>query len=234
MRCNRRERTVEFREMMLRIGVAVLIGTIIGVEREIKNRPAGMRTHVLVCLGACMIATLECALQQQMMHDASMNNVSMTLGRISAQVVSGIGFLGAGTIVSSQRKIAGLTTAASLWNVACLGLMTGFGYYWMALTGCLVVMVVLLLLQKIVRVNTTKKVEVKFVHRVETLAFINGYFEELGVKILDIDFRVESRETGNLYTNNYTLHLPDKTSYTDVINHLAECSNIESVHTTNA
>ena len=226
---------VEFREMMLRIGIAVLIGTVIGVEREIKNRPAGMRTHVLVCLGACMIASLECSMQQKLMHDPSMNNVSMTLGRISAQVVSGIGFLGAGTIFTSQRKIAGLTTAASLWNVACLGLMTGFGYYWMALMGCLVVMIVLLLLQKIVRVNTTKKVEVKFMHRVETLAFINSYFGSQGIKILDIDFHVESREAeGNLYTNNYTLHLPANTSYTDVINHLAEHANVQSVHTTNA
>ena len=225
---------MEIREIMLRIGIAVLIGTIIGVEREIKNRPAGMRTHVLVCLGACMIATLECNLQFEMMHNEGMKNVSMTLGRISAQVVSGIGFLGAGTIITAQRKIAGLTTAASLWNVACLGLMTGFGYYWMALIGCLVVMLVLLLLQKIVRVNTTKKVEVKFVHRNETLTFINNYFEQLGVKILDIDFHVESRPNGNLYTNNYTLHLPGETSYTDVINHLAEHNNVESVRTTNA
>lgn len=220
--------------MLLRIGIAVLIGTIIGVEREIKNRPAGMRTHVLVCLGACMIATLECNMQLKLSADASMNNVSMTLGRISAQVVSGIGFLGAGTIFTSQRKITGLTTAASLWNVACLGLMTGFGYYWLALTGCLMVMLVLLLLQKIVRVNRTKKVEVKFVNRAETLAFINGYFDQLGVKILDIDFHVESRPNGNLYTNEYTLHLPSQTSYIDVINHLAEHDNIESVRTTNA
>ncbi len=220
--------------MLLRIGIAVLIGTIIGVEREIKNRPAGMRTHVLVCLGACMIATLECNMQLKLSADASMNNVSMTLGRISAQVVSGIGFLGAGTIFTSQRKIAGLTTAASLWNVACLGLMTGFGYYWLALLGCLVVMLVLLLLQKIVRVNQTKKVEVKFVNRAETLAFINGYFDQLGVKIQDIDFHVESRPNGNLYTNEYTLHLPSQTSYIDVINHLAEHDNVESVRTTNA
>ena len=72
---------MEFREMMIRIGVAVLIGTMIGVEREIKNRPAGMRTHVLVCLGACMIASLECSLQIKMALDASLHNVSMTRGR---------------------------------------------------------------------------------------------------------------------------------------------------------
>lgn len=224
---------MEFQETMLRILVAVMIGTIIGVEREHKSRPAGMRTHVLVCLGACMIAVLECSLQQDMLNNAS-EGVTMTLGRISAQVVSGIGFLGAGTIFTAQRKIAGLTTAASLWNAACLGLMTGFGYYWQALCGCLFVIVVLLLLQKIVRVNAVKKVEVRFIHRVETLSFINGYFEELGVKILDIDFHVESAGEVNHYTNNYTLRLPPKVTYTDVINHLVENGNIESVRTTNA
>ena len=222
-----------FQEALLRILVAILIGTIIGVEREHKSRPAGMRTHVLVCLGACMIAILECSLQERMLSAAA-ENVSMSLGRISAQVVSGIGFLGAGTIFTAQRKIAGLTTAASLWNAGCLGLMAGFGYYWLALAGCLCVIVVLLLLQKIVRVNAVKKVEVRFIHRVETLSFINEYFERLGVKILDIDFHIESQGEVNQYANNYTLRLPPHVTYTDVINHLAEHANITSVRTTNA
>lgn len=225
---------MEIQEVLLRIGIAIVIGTIIGVEREYKSRPAGMRTHVLVCLGACTIAVLECSLMQDMMVNNSVSGVSMSLGRISAQVVSGIGFLGAGTIFTSQRKIAGLTTAASLWNAACLGLMTGFGYYWIALIGCLCVIVVLLMLQKIVRVNTIKKVEVKFINRTETLAFINNFFEKHEIKILDIDFHVDSQGEESLYTNNYTLKLPAKVSYTDVINHLAENANIESVRTTNA
>lgn len=223
---------MELQEVLLRIGISVIIGTIIGVEREYKSRPAGMRTHVLVCLGACMIAVLECTMMQDMI-DTNIPGVSMTLGRISAQVVSGIGFLGAGTIFTSQRKIAGLTTAASLWNAACLGLMTGFGYYWIALIGCLFVIVVLLMLQKIVRVNTIKKVEVKFIHRTETLSFINNFFEKHDIKILDIDFHVENQGEENLYTNNYTLKLPAKVSYTDVINYLAENANIESVRMTN-
>lgn len=224
---------MEFQETVLRILVAVLIGTIIGVEREHKSRPAGMRTHVLVCLGACMIALLECSLRQDLLMDPA-EGVSMSIGRISAQVVSGIGFLGAGTIFTAQRKIAGLTTAASLWNAGCLGLMAGFGYYLEALTGCLCVIIVLLLLQKIVRVNAIKKVEVRFTNRAETLAFMNSYFEERGIKILDIDFHVEMQGGTNFYTNNYTLRLPPRITYADVINHLVENANIDSVRTTNA
>ena len=218
------------KDVIIRICMAILIGTVIGVEREYKNRPAGMRTHVLVCLGACIVAVLERIMQAEI-SAMDMQNVSMTLGRMSAQVISGIGFLGAGTIFTSQRKIAGLTTAASLWNSACLGLMCGFGYYWYALVGGAMVMVVLILLQRIVRVNNSKTIEVKFVHRAETLAFINGLFTQLGIKVLDIDFHVENRGETNLYTNNYMLQLPSKVTYTDIINHLAENKNVESVRT---
>ena len=223
----------DIREIIVRIFMAILIGTVIGVERETKNRPAGMRTHVLVCLGACIVATLERIMQAEI-NGLDMHNVSMTLGRMSAQVISGIGFLGAGTIFTSQRKISGLTTAASLWNSACLGLMCGFGYYWYALIGGAMVMVVLVLLQKIVRVNTVKRVEVKFIHRAETLGYINNLFTQLNIKILDIDFHVESTGEINLYTNIYTLQLPAKLTYTDVINHLSENRNVQSVHTTSA
>lgn len=224
---------MDWREMLLRIGIAILVGTIIGVEREYKNRPAGMRTHVLVCLGACMIAVLECCLKADALSLGEMGSVTYTIGRMSAQVISGIGFLGAGTIFTVQKKITGLTTAASLWNVACLGLAVGFGYYWIALVGCAFVIGVLLLLQRVVKVNAVKKVEVKFVHRLETLNFINQFFEKFEIKVLDIDFHVENVGGQNVYTNNYTLHLPQKVSYTDVVSHLSEFANIQSVRTTN-
>lgn len=220
----------------LRLIVAVVVGCVIGIERERKNRPAGMRTHVLVCVGAATIAILESLL----LHDTlSLNltntnsGVAVSVGRISAQVVSGIGFLGAGTIFVSQKKIAGLTTAASLWNAACLGLAAGMGYYQLALAGCAVVMVTLIFMQRLVRVNTIKNVEVKFVHRKETLAFINAYFEEANIKVLDVDFHVETHQDANLYTNLYTLHLPDRTTYTDIVGHLSEHANVQSVRTRN-
>lgn len=220
-------------EMLLRILVALVIGAVIGVEREYKNRPAGMRTHVLVCLGACVIALIECVLRQEVI-DQNNPSIAISVGRICAQVVSGIGFLGAGTIFTAQRKIAGLTTAASLWNAACLGLAAGMGYYWIAIMGTGCVMITLLMMQKIVRVNTMKKVEIKFVHRTETLAFINGYFDSLGIKCLDIDFHVENQEGRNIYTNIYTLHFPASISYTDIVNHLSEHANVLAIRTTNS
>ena len=223
-------------DMCIRLVVAVTVGCIIGIERERKNRPAGMRTHVLVCVGAATIAILESMLIHDTVSLNAMNErtgIAVSVGRISAQVVSGIGFLGAGTIFVSQKKIAGLTAAASLWNVACLGLAAGMGYYKLALAGCCVVIVTLMFMQRMVHVNAIKNVEVKFIHRKETLAFINAYFEEANIKVLDVDFHVENNQDYNLYTNLYTLHLPDRTTYTDIVNHLSEHANVQSVRTRN-
>ncbi len=217
-----------------RLFVAIVVGCIIGVERERKSRPAGMRTHVLVCVGAASIAILE----SMLLHDTLTLNIlnensgiGISVGRISAQVVSGIGFLGAGTILVSQKKIAGLTTAASLWNVACLGLAAGMGYHVLALSGCFVVIVTLMFMQRVVHVHAIKNVEVKFVHRKETLAFINDYFASVSIQVLDVDFHVENSADHNLYTNLYTLHLPEKMTYTDIVNHLSEHANVQSVRT---
>jgi len=225
-----------YNEMFIRVGLAILIGCIVGVEREYKNRPAGLRTHVLVCLGACMIAMIESLFVLNV--DPTDETITYSFGRLCAQVISGIGFLGAGTIFTSHKKIAGLTTAASLWNTACLGIATGYGYYLLSLFGCFMVLLVLLLLQKLIRVNAVKRVEIRFIKRSETLPFINDYFEENNIKVLDMDFHFEAitnttRGEMNTYTISYTLNLPHKVSYTDVVNHLSSFLNILLVRTTN-
>lgn len=223
-------------EQGLRLLLAVVIGCVIGMERERKNRPAGLRTHVLVCVGASIIAIMESLIISDTIS-LNMNNlntgIAVSYGRISAQVVSGIGFLGAGTIFISQKKIAGLTTAASLWNVACLGLAVGMGYYTLAVAGCLIVVITLALLQRVVHVNAVKHVEIKFIHRVETIAFINDYFQSIGVNVLDIDFHVENKGKYNLYTNIYTLDMQGKATYKDIVNKLSEYANIQGVRTRN-
>lgn len=132
-----RELTVE--SMVIRLIFSVLLGGIIGFERERKNRPAGLRTNMLVCIGACIV----------MMTNQYMYQVYGTGDpvRMGAQVVSGIGFLGAGTIiVTAHNRIKGLTTAASLWTAACVGLTLGIGLYEVALIGSMIILLVLTLL----------------------------------------------------------------------------------------
>ena len=225
-------------EALIRLIAAVTVGCIIGIEREYKNRPAGMRTHSLVCLGAALAAVLECLLIGSILDMTGEGAVTISIGRISAQVISGIGFLGAGTIFISQKRISGLTTAASLWNVACLGLLIGFGYYWLALIICGFIMVVLIVLQRVIRVNTVKRVEIRFTNRPAALPYINEYLQKNNIKVLDIDFHIEhipeaDKPEQNIYTNLYTLHLPSNLHFSDMVSQLSENVDIQTVRTRN-
>lgn len=135
-------RELTYVAVVLRIFTAVLIGGIIGVERGMKNRPAGLRTYMVVCLGACLVMmTNQYVYQYFKVGDPV---------RMGAQVISGIGFLGAGTIVVTRyNQIKGLTTAAGLWAAAGVGLAIGIGFYEVALCGGFAVFLAMTLLQKI-------------------------------------------------------------------------------------
>lgn len=134
-------REVTYAAIVIRILAAFLLGGIIGMERGMKNRPAGLRTYMLVCVGSCLI----------MLTNQYINQVYQTGDpvRMGAQVVSGIGFLGAGTIVVTRRnQIRGLTTAAGLWAAAAVGLAIGIGFYEAAALGGVAVYVVLTVMHR--------------------------------------------------------------------------------------
>jgi putative Mg2+ transporter-C (MgtC) family protein len=107
-------------EIILRLCLAALLGGFIGLERESHRRPAGLRTHILVCLGSALVMLISVYAFSSPNRDPA---------RLAAQVVSGIGFLGAGTIMREGSTIKGLTTAASLWVVSGIGLAAGSGFY---------------------------------------------------------------------------------------------------------
>ncbi len=134
-------REVTLLAIVLRILAAVICGGAIGIERELKNRPAGLRTYMLVCVGSCLIM-----LTNQYLFQVTQAGDPMRLG---AQVVSGIGFLGAGTIiVTRHNQIKGLTTAAGLWTSAGVGLALGVGFYEAALVAGVFVFVILTIMQR--------------------------------------------------------------------------------------
>ena len=134
-------REVTYLSVILRLFCALVIGGVIGLERGLKNRPAGLRTYMLVCVGSCLIM-----LTNQYLFQVSQSGDPMRLG---AQVVSGIGFLGAGTIiVTKHNQIRGLTTAAGLWAAAGVGLALGVGFYEAALVAGALIFTVLTLLQR--------------------------------------------------------------------------------------
>ena len=146
-----------------RILLAVIIGGIIGYERGANNRPAGFRTHILVCLGATIVSLIQDHLRINLIDYAIKNPEVATvlktdLGRIGAQVVSGIGFLGAGTIIREKRTIAGLTTAASIWVTGCIGLGIGWGFYTLSIISGVSVLVVLITFKRVETVLIDRRI----------------------------------------------------------------------------
>lgn len=113
-------------EVLLRLGLACLFGLIVGAERQARHKVAGLRTHILVSLGSCLIMILSIQIAD------ALPNKNGDPGRMAAQVVSGIGFLGAGAILKEGVSVIGLTTAASLWLIAAIGLATGAGLFFSA------------------------------------------------------------------------------------------------------
>jgi putative Mg2+ transporter-C (MgtC) family protein len=129
-------------EVVLRVVLAAALGAAIGAEREIREREAGLRTHLLVSVGAALF-TLASAYAWEDFAFSLESGVTLDPTRISAQIVTGIGFLGAGAIIRQGLTVRGLTTAATLWVAAAIGLAAGAGYYWAAVVTTALVLVTL-------------------------------------------------------------------------------------------
>ncbi len=127
-------------EIILRLFLAALLGSLVGIERERLTWAAGLRTHMLVCTGAALIMIVSAFGFADVL---SLDHVSLDPSRVAAQVVSGIGFLGAGTILLRRDVVRGLTTAASLWTVAAIGLAVGGGLYLAAASATVLILLIL-------------------------------------------------------------------------------------------
>jgi len=136
-------------EMVTRLLLAALLGALIGFEREVHGRPAGFRTHLLVSLGACLFVIVSIDFYRMYGNFSGTGPLGVDPGRIAAQVVTGIGFLGAGAIIREKASIRGLTTAACLWVAAAIGLACGAGKFGAAVVVTLLAVVSLLLLKKV-------------------------------------------------------------------------------------
>lgn len=129
-------------EPFLRMALAIVLGGLIGLEREFSGRPAGLRTHILVCMGATIIVLASTAVPR--LFDSSyQETLRIDPGRIAAGIVTGIGFLGAGAIIRTGEFVRGLTTASCIWFAAGLGIVIGVGFYGIAICSTVLVLLVL-------------------------------------------------------------------------------------------
>jgi putative Mg2+ transporter-C (MgtC) family protein len=131
-------------QILMRLGLSLLFSGLIGLERQIHRRSAGLRTHILVSLGSCLIM-----LTSLHIFDIYKNQVALDPTRIAAGVITGIGFLGAGAIIREREGVKGLTTAASLWVVAGIGLAMGCGFYSAGLYTTVLVLISLVFLRQL-------------------------------------------------------------------------------------
>lgn len=171
---------LDWKEILIRLSVAALFGALIGLERERKDWAAGMRTHMMVSVGSCLIMIVSGYGFMDVLSRGA-DNITLDPSRVAAQVVSGIGFIGAGTILFIKKGIVrGLTTAAGLWTVAAIGLATGGGMYIAAGATTVIALIILFAIQPL-----EKYVTKKFKHKtLRIVAYEHGGNQDLLQKIM--------------------------------------------------
>lgn len=214
--------------IVLRLALAVVLSGLIGQERENKNRPAGFRTHILVCVGSTIVM-----LTSEYVFEQYKGLTNLDPARLGAQVISGIGFLGAGTIIRDGGSVKGLTTAASLWSVACVGLAVGIGFYQGAVIGTVLIYLTLLLLGKFGRAIESKashmEICIDMDNRPGKIGEIGTFLGKYDVNIRNIEFLSDDGLDENEVLIKLGLKLPHGVTHDKIIEELGHISGIRHV-----
>ena len=209
-------------EACIKMALALICGGVIGIERGRKKRPAGFRTYMLVCLGATLV----------MMTNDYICKIYGTgdVARMGAQVVNGIGFLGAGTIITTgHNRVKGLTTAAGLWAAACIGLAIGSGFYEGAILGTLMMVVIMVLLHTFDRrLVSTTKVVIFYVeyNKMKALHRLNAFFREQQIAVEDLEFEKPDPSNAAQCAAVVSIRLPAKIPHAELIEKVLEVEGI--------
>lgn len=216
-------RNVTLVAVLLRMVLAVVCGGVIGMEREYKRRPAGFRTHILVCLGAAMTMLTSQYLSLYMHYYTDMT-------RLGAQVVAGIGFVGAGTIIVTRRQsVKGLTTAAGLWATAIVGLCIGSGFYEGALLTTGLILTAELAFAKVEHRVMRRAPEINLYIKYEEKACLQTVLnlcQEWNVKVLNMDVSPPKDETSHQASVLFTLRLNRKTKVEQLVKSVGDTKGV--------
>lgn len=206
--------TYQLSDDIKHILIALLIGALIGAEREYRSKSAGLRTMILVSLGSCLFTILSMRIGAPASAD-----------RIAANIITGIGFLGAGVIFKDENRVGGITTATTIWMVAALGMAVGSGHYQASVVGTATVLVVLMFLAPmqgvIEKLNRTRHYRIVCPYRHETLQKYEHLFKKYKLK----STRGKQSKVGELMIGSWEVHGPDK-SHEKMIQHLLKDSDI--------
>lgn len=207
----------------IRLLLSLICGGVIGFERARRGRPAGLRTHILVCLGSTLaMLTNEFLYQKGLAIDGS---------RMGAQVISGVGFIGAGTIlVTGQQKVKGLTTAAALWASACLGLAIGCGFYSAALLGLLAIYIVNYLLYRLdTPIHLNAQVSCFYIEFSDITAVrkVITALKADNIRVCDLNLAQTPQEYNTSVGATLTLHTRKKTGHENLVTLLEAIEGVE-------
>lgn len=217
---------MSFKVVLLRLFVAALLGGVVGIERENKKRAAGLRTHVLVSLGSSLVMVLS----EYLFHEYQ-GLTNLDPARLGAQVISGIGFLGAGTIIKQGVSVKGLTTAASLWAVACIGLAAGTGFYTAAVIAAAIVFITLRTLSKfeniiIYKEEAYSEIGVRIENKPGKLGEVASFIGRMGANINNVD--IEDDDEDYLVVR-FSVKLPKDQTKNDLIGLLKTLNGISII-----
>ncbi|MBQ8646673.1 MAG: MgtC/SapB family protein [Oscillospiraceae bacterium] len=218
-------RTINLVTIALRMALAVVCGGVIGLEREYKRRPAGFRTHILICLGAAMTTLISQYLYL-------VQNLYTDMARLGAQVVAGIGFIGAGTIIVTRRqRVKGLTTAAGLWAVGIIGLCLGAGFYEGGIAATVLILLAELVLAKIEYrlLDHAPEVNLYMEYRnKDCLDQVLTLFRESQVRVLHLEITRASNDERHNACAIFALRLPRRQSSEKVLTMVSAVNGVVS------
>ena len=225
-----------FWDVCLRLFLAMLCGGIIGVERGRKHRPAGFRTYILVCVGSALTMVLSAylvALHPKWLEISS-NIAQSDFSRFGAQVINGIGFLGAGTIIiTGKNQVKGMTTAAGLWASACMGLAIGAGFYWGALVGCTLMLLTVTVFAKIESFITSRSRNITIYlefDQTDNVADIVEKIKSHGVRIFDVELMKANQGGASKYPGAIlVMRLPKKLTHTALVTEIAKVDSVRMI-----
>lgn len=225
-------------DITIRLTLALVFSSIIGYERQRNKSAAGLRTHALVGIAATAFALIQSQIiadlnTVQMLNPDIAGLVRSDPARLISQVVSGIGFLGAGTIIVTKRNISGLTTAASIWATSALGVSLGMGYYNIAIGTFIVMFFIMKVLNALFFIKPVQKIAVKYLAGVPTTDFIIECMESLDLEYEIVNYELSLYHDQRIVTQTFEVSSNKESYYTQLVRLLSKNDTIVSVQTTN-
>lgn len=230
-------------DVIIRVIVAVLIGMAIGIERELSNHPAGMKTHALVCLGAAITTMISAEMCYSLMGNEALDASSkVDMSRIASGVVSGIGFIGAGAIIKSKdgSVVTGITTAATVWISGCMGLAIGMGYFRIITIAMLAILFATVTLKglenKFIKHRGTRYIEVITEDKTNALPALEDYFDRKQIVITSfdctrtVDDEDDDDNDKKEYCCRYFLRIPKGVPFNIVMRDIAKMEEVIEVY----